>query len=195
MMTLSWFHEPPRAFGVSASTVTGPPSAGTFFRCPSAKNPRDFASADQNGNEPPSVPSNFLAVKSLKRCTQIASLSLFERAQKATAEPSGAIAGGPEKSPVKSNPVSVGGGRYERSVCSGVGERSVSHNTAPSKSAANPAHSPRSSHFAFEEPGAARAGASLAPEPLVAIQRSSRPISAALCQRASGSFARHPCKT
>src|ERR1700731_4805372 len=104
MMTLSWFQDPPRGLGVSARTVTGPPAAGTFFKWPSAKKPTNFPSADQKGKEAPSVPSSFLAARPLRNCTQIESRSFWLRAQNATPVPSGVIAGGPEKSPVKSKP-------------------------------------------------------------------------------------------
>src|SRR5713101_5101968 len=120
---LSWFQDPPRAFGASASTVTGPPDAETFFRWPSAKKPTNLPSADQNGNEAPSVPSSFFAVSSLRDRTQIESRSFGVRAQNATAAPSGEITGGPEKSPVKSNPVSVGGIKKDRSDGAGSGAR------------------------------------------------------------------------
>src|SRR5580692_5073052 len=112
-MTLSWFHDPPRGLGASARIVTGPPVAGTFLRWPSAKNPRNFPSADQKGNEEFSVPSSFFGVTSLRYCTQM-DRSFWERAQKATAAPSARITGGPEKSPVKSKFISAGGGRNER---------------------------------------------------------------------------------
>src|SRR5256885_13972327 len=110
-MTLSWFHDPPRGLGVSVRTVTGPPAAGTFFKWPSAKKPRNFPSADQKGKMAPSVPSSFLGFGSLRDCTQIESRSFWLRAQYATAMPSAEITGGPEKSPVKSNPMSAGGGK------------------------------------------------------------------------------------
>src|SRR3981189_3250459 len=101
MMTLSWFQEPPRGLGVSARTVTGPPVAGTFFKWPSAKKPTNFPSADQKGKEAPSVPSSFLAARSLRNCTQIESRSFWLRAQNATAAPSGGSVDGPENAPVR----------------------------------------------------------------------------------------------
>src|SRR5437870_9828096 len=101
MMTLSWFHDPPRALDASANTETGPPDAEIFLRCPSAKNPTDFPSGDQKGNAAPSVPSSLFAASSFSDCTQSASRSFGLRAQYTMALPSGAIAGGPEKSPVK----------------------------------------------------------------------------------------------
>src|SRR5258706_1607366 len=110
-MTLSCFHDPPRGLGDSARTVTGPPAAATFFRCPSAKNPTNFPSKDQKGKEAPSVPSSFRGVRSLRDCTQSKSLSFWLRAENAIAVPSAAITGGPEKSPVKSKPTPGGGGR------------------------------------------------------------------------------------
>src|SRR6202162_423222 len=48
-ITPSRFHVPPRPDGASDSACTGPPSRSSFFSFPSAKNPRDFPSADQNG--------------------------------------------------------------------------------------------------------------------------------------------------
>src|SRR5881394_4138484 len=106
MITLSWFHEPPRAFGASASSETGPPDAEIFFKCPSAKNPMDFPSGDQKGNAAPSVPSSFFARRSLRDCTHRESRSLGLRAQYTIVVPSDVIAGGPEKSPVKSKFIS-----------------------------------------------------------------------------------------
>src|SRR5258706_16296594 len=111
MITLSWFQDPPRGFGVSARMVTGPPAAGTFFKWPSAKKPTNFPSADQKGKESPSVPSSFRAAMSPRNCTQIESRSFWLGGQNATAAPADAIVGGPEKSPVKSKPTSAGGGK------------------------------------------------------------------------------------
>src|SRR6185369_8239983 len=102
MITLSRFHVPPRGFGASARIVTGPPAEGIFFIRPPAKNPIDFPSYDQKGNDAPSVPSSFRALNSLNDCTQMEFRSFGVRAQKAIVAPSGDIAGGPEKSPVKS---------------------------------------------------------------------------------------------
>src|ERR1700712_3052151 len=114
MITLSWLHEPPRGLGASARTVIGPPDASTFLSRPSAKNPRNFPSADQKGNEAPSVPSIFFAVRSLSDCTQMELRSFWLRMQNATRVPSAVIAGGPEKSPVKSKLISTGGGKNDR---------------------------------------------------------------------------------
>src|ERR1700730_8234889 len=175
MMTLSWFQEPPRGLGVSARTVTGPPAAGTFFRWPSAKKPTNFPSADQKGKEAPSVPSSFLAARSLRNCTQIESRSFWLRAQNATAVPSGVIAGGPEKSPVKSKPTSAGGGKYDRSVRAGACSRRVDQTRAASSVAATAAHSRRSRQRRRSLTG----GAGLTPEPLLAIQGTSRATPAA----------------
>src|ERR1039458_533631 len=191
MITLSWFQDPPLGLGASASTVNGPPDAATFFRWPSAKKPRNFASADQKGNEAPSVPSSFLAARSLKECTQIESFSFGPRAQNATAVPSGEIAGGPEKSPVKSKPVSAGGGRYDRSASAGARSRKFDQTSPASSAATTAAHSRRSRNRRRRLPG----GAVLMLEPPLAIQRNSRAMSAAFCQRDSGSFARQSWTT
>src|SRR5579864_1698032 len=184
MMMLSSFQDPPRALGASASTVTGPPAAETFFRWPSAKKPMNLPSADQNGNEAPSVPSSFLAVSSLRDRTQIESRSFGVRAQNATAVPSGEITGGPEKSPVKSNPVSTGGIRKDRIDRAGSGSRKFDQTSSASKATITATQRRRSRHQRRTEIG----GAVLTAEPLVATQRNSRPISAALCHRNSGSF-------
>src|ERR1700674_3745394 len=195
MMTLSWFHDPPRGLAVSARTVTGPPAAGTFFKWPSAKKATNFPSADQKGKEAPSVPSSFLAARSLRNCTQIESRSFWLRAQNATAVPSGVIAGGPEKSPVKSKPTSAGGGKYDRTVragaCSRRFDQTFVQTTAASSTTATAAHSRRSRKRRRRLTG----GAWLMPEPLLAIQRNSRATSAAFCQRDSGSFARQSWTT
>src|ERR1019366_6357914 len=158
MITLSWFQDPPLGLGASASTVNGPPDAATFFRWPSAKKPRNFASADQKGNEAPSVPSSFLAARSLKECTQIESFSFGPQAQNATAVPP------PRK--------------FDQ--------------TSPASSAATTAaHSRRSRNRRRRLPG----GAVLMLEPPLAIQRNSRAMSAAFCQRDSGSFSRQSWTT
>src|SRR5882757_7972021 len=88
MMTLSWFQLPPRALGASARTVTGPPDPATFFKWPSAKNPMDLLSADQNGNEAPLLPSILLATSSLRACTHKKVPSFGFRAENAMADPS-----------------------------------------------------------------------------------------------------------
>src|SRR5258708_1250894 len=185
MMTLSWFHDPPRGLGESARTVTRPPAAGTFFRCPSAKNPRKLPSADQKGKEAPSVPSSFRGVRSPRVCPQIESRSFWLRAQKAIAIPSAVITGGPEKSPVKSKPAPGGGGRYERKVRTGSRPRRPSHSKPASSTTIAAAKIKRS----LERLRALAGGAMLLLERLT-IQRNSRPMSAAPCQRDSGSFAR-----
>src|SRR5229473_3331237 len=177
MMTLSWFHEPPRGLGVSARTVTGPPAAGIFFRWPSAKNPKKFPSADQKGKEAPSVPSIFRGVRSLRVCTQIVSRSFWLRAQKAIAVPPAEMTGGPEKSPVKSKPTSGGGGRYERNVCDGSRPRRPSHSKPASSNTNAAPHIERSVTRLRPSVG----GATLTLELLLAIQRNSRAMSAALC--------------
>src|SRR5581483_7874610 len=136
-MTLFSFHVPPRGLGVSASVVTGPPAAGIFFRKPSAKNPMNWPSADQNGKDAPSVPSSFLADNSPSDCTQTESRSFWVRAQNTIAVPWELITGGPEKSPVKSKLICGGGGRNERKVRGTSRERMFDHTWAPpiSKSA------------------------------------------------------------
>jgi hypothetical protein len=55
-ITPSRLQVPPLPDGASASTVAGPPAIWTVFSLPSAKNPIDRLSGDQNGKMPPSVP-------------------------------------------------------------------------------------------------------------------------------------------
>src|SRR5579864_3419367 len=192
MITLSWFHDPPRGFGVGASTVTGPPIAATFFRCPSAKNPIHFPSADQNGNAAPSVPSIFFAVTSFKDCTQTESRSFCVRALKAIAVPSALITGGPEKSPVKSKLICAGGGKNDRNVRGSSRGRKYDHICAPTTSATTIA----SAHHQLLFWGGTSGCATLAvPAPPAAIHRNCRPTSPALCHRSSGSFAKQTCST
>src|ERR1700676_3242419 len=189
-MMLSGLQEPPLGLGASARMVTGPPVAGTFLRWPSAKNARNFPSEDQNGKEARSVPSIFFAARSLRDCTQM-NFSFSERAQKAMAVPSTRITGGPEKSPVKSKLVSAGGGRKERKTRAGSRSRKYDQPRSASKAATRAAHG----KFCSKRLRRSRVGGGAAVAPLPAIQRNSRAISAAFCQRASGSLARHSVTT
>ncbi len=104
-------------------------------------------SGDQKGKYAPSVPSSFLAVRSPRACTQTESRSFSVRAQKARAVPSGVSTGGPEKSPVKSNPMSAGGGKNDRSIGAGAGCRSPNQTTAATSTTIATAHSERSIHL------------------------------------------------
>src|SRR6266849_10004505 len=58
MIVPSGFHAPPRPLGASHSTWTCPPDTSTFLSLPSAKNPIDLPSGDQNGKDAPCVPTN-----------------------------------------------------------------------------------------------------------------------------------------
>src|SRR5712672_4340744 len=107
------------------------------------------------------------------------------------AVPSELMTGGPEKSPVKSKLICAGGGRNERKVREGSCSRRRDQSRPASSRSASEAHAICSRHF-FR---GANTGVGVIPEPLVLIQRNSRAISAALCQRDSGSFARQPCTT
>src|SRR5262245_43223452 len=86
----SRFHVPPR-FGASDSTRTDPLSRSIRFSLPSAKNPRDRLSGDQNGNEAPSVDANACGdtdrkerIHNLERPSAVTSNTIFS--------PSGEIA-------------------------------------------------------------------------------------------------------
>src|SRR5688572_16171772 len=58
-MTPSRFHAPPPPKPTpSHNSCGGPPVAGTTFSLPSAKNPIDRLSGDQNGVRAPAVPGN-----------------------------------------------------------------------------------------------------------------------------------------
>src|SRR2546425_10123344 len=100
-MTLSLLHVPPRALGAFVTIAVGPPAAGTRLTLPSEKNPICRLSADQNGNEEPSVSSRRCAVIALRGRTQI-DLIPSARATNATCGPSGGLTAGPAKSPVTS---------------------------------------------------------------------------------------------
>src|SRR5579872_5397625 len=50
------FQVPPNGKGASANVSTGPPEARTVFNFPSAKNPTEWPSGDQNGRSASSVP-------------------------------------------------------------------------------------------------------------------------------------------
>src|ERR1700722_14458989 len=105
-MVLSAPHAPPRGFGASVTEETGPPATGIILSFPSAKNPRERPSGDQNGNVAPSVPASFLGAFESRGSTQMDSRSFGPFAQNATWVPSAERTGGPEKSPSKSKAVS-----------------------------------------------------------------------------------------
>src|SRR5262245_1948774 len=109
-MTLFLPHDPPRAFCASPKMMAGPPPAGIFFNFELAKNATNLPSGDQKGNAAPSVPSSRTAVAEFNDRIQILADSFSLRATNAAWLESGEIAGGPEKSPVKSNRLSVGAG-------------------------------------------------------------------------------------
>src|SRR6266568_9405308 len=107
------------------------------------------------------------------------------------AEPSRVIAGGPEKSPVKSKPESFGGGKEERKVRVNSLPRRLNHATVASKAITAAAQIARSRVRRRGRTGKAV----VTDEPLLAIHRRPRATSAAFCQRRSGSFARQSCRT
>src|SRR5262252_8043437 len=143
---LSLLHAPPRALGASASRVTGPPAAEILRSLPLEKKAMNFPSCDQNGEEDPSVPASFSAVELSSRRTQMEFPCLPVRAANAMRVPSGESTGGPEKSPMKSNPAS-GGGIIEARITRdcGRGER-ANHSSRLSRSASPATHQARSRH-------------------------------------------------
>ena len=62
-MTLSRLQLPPRPSRGVTQDVGGPPAIRIFFSLPSAKNPMNRLSGDQNGKAPPSVPGIGLAAR------------------------------------------------------------------------------------------------------------------------------------
>src|SRR5206468_8772902 len=113
-------HEPPRALEASVTIAVGPPVAGTRLTLPSAKNPICRLSADQNGNEEPSVSSRRCAASALRGRTQI-DLIPSARATKASCVPSGERTAGPAKSPVTSRATFSGGRMTARRTGRGAG--------------------------------------------------------------------------
>src|SRR2546430_11974723 len=110
------------------------------------------------------------------------------RAEKTILAPSWEMTGGPEKSPLKLNVAFGGGVRYACTVRrTGCGRKA----SQPMRVRTRRAKASQTMRSQFLRPGCpARATAPDCDE--VAIQRSSRAISTALCQRESGSFARQP---
>ena len=89
MMLSSAPHDPPNASATSASTCTGPPATGIFFSLPSAKNPIQRLSGDQNGFWACSVPGSGRAVTWLMERIQIMGSAVDEFATNTMARPSG----------------------------------------------------------------------------------------------------------
>ena len=162
----------------------------------SAKNPRNFPSADQNGNEAPSVPSSFSGVSSVRDCTQIESRSfLVARAE----GDRGAVTGNDRRTGKIA-------GKVKAQSAPEVAEMTAM--CGPARARGNPATGWSSRSARATARGglptadgratgivAGDGGPALTPEPLLAIQRNSRATSAAFCQRASGFFARQSCTT
>src|SRR5258706_1017296 len=91
-MTLSRFHDPPRAFETSHTTMGEPPLTWSRFNLPAAKNATDRLSADQNGYDAPSVPGRGLAASELNACTNSIGGAACVGATNAIWRPSGEIA-------------------------------------------------------------------------------------------------------
>ena len=90
-ITSSRLHVPPFGFGAIASACADPPSTSIRFSAPSAKNPTDRLSGDQNGSRAFSVPGNGRAdVASSARSHNWDPPS--DAATKASLRPSGEIA-------------------------------------------------------------------------------------------------------
>src|SRR5262245_471382 len=90
------FHVPPLPLATLQMVFTGPPSAAMTFNCPSAKNPMERLSGDQNCHDPPSVPSsNFDSRLSRRRSQSLRSPTRFPRLTPNTIiRPSGEMTGG-----------------------------------------------------------------------------------------------------
>src|ERR1700722_8540215 len=82
----------PRSAPAVASTWTGPPPEGVFFSFPSAKNPTQRLSGDQNGDPGDSVPGIRWAVTSSISRIQSMDRPADVDAMKTIARPSGDIA-------------------------------------------------------------------------------------------------------
>src|SRR5437868_8005682 len=100
---------PPLPNGASQRTMAEPSSGLIFFSFPSAKNANQCPSADQNGNEAPSLPSTALALRLPSGRIQISAVPLESMATKANCVPSGEIATEPPLSPIKLSVVPSGG--------------------------------------------------------------------------------------
>src|SRR5580704_3097832 len=114
MMTPRAFQSPPRPKGASASATAGPPSSLIFFNLPSAKNPIERPSGDQNGKEAPSVPSIGSADNLLSSRTQTRASAFESTATNASFVPSVLSATDPPESPMRSNVVPAGGKMKDR---------------------------------------------------------------------------------
>jgi hypothetical protein len=185
---LSLLQEPPRALGASATITVGPPVAGMRFSFPSEKNPICRLSADQKGNEAPSVSSRRCAAIALSGCTQI-DLTPSARATKATCVPSGERVGGPAKSPVMSRETFSGGRRTARTTGCGAGA-GRSATAAPAAISASAATPQARRGLLHKRPRRAATVAAAGVEESTAMKRSCRSRSCADWKRSSGSFAR-----
>src|SRR5262249_35818429 len=67
MITPSEFHVPPRLFWALANDRGGPPSMSRRFSLPSAKNPSDRLSGDQEADDPNAAAANGRAVPESRR--------------------------------------------------------------------------------------------------------------------------------
>ena len=82
-------HAPPRGSGTPVISNAGPPTALTLLSFPSAKNPTDKLSGDQNGRSAPSVPGIACAVPVSKRRSHSMGRAPVPAAVKTIERPSG----------------------------------------------------------------------------------------------------------
>src|SRR5262245_33739763 len=189
-MTPSLLHVPPRLSLTTASLKTGPPLASIFLSARSAKNPMYRPSGDQKGRSAASVPAGGRAVESDRLRPQRRLRPAPLQDENTTRVPSGEISTGPALMRVEiSSP--PGGGRIEERM-TGIGGGACRASRAPRPATAR-ARTPAITQDtrSFRRRAAITGAATPVWDPDSAIQRSSLPRSRALCQRSSGSLARH----
>ena len=189
-MVPSAFQVPPLPVGASQISDGRPPSDETVLSLPPAKKPKARLSADQNGKVAPSVPTNARARRSFNGLTQSKTDPCPPAAEKASSLPFGESTGGPAKSPVKMRWVPSSAAMSERTAFAELESPRkwiVAATAEAISTTAAVAHTHRS-RFTRLLPDDA---ATPACDPLSEIHFSSVARSLALCQRSSGSFARH----
>src|ERR1700676_320853 len=178
------FQLPPVGKGASQSVTTGPPVAWTVFNLPSAKNPIDRPSADQNGSCAPSVPARGCAEGESKGRDHSKLLPCASTRTSSRIRPSGETFGKPTN-------CAPGGGVTEEIS---KGGRKL---TCPRKAASTARSTTTLTATAAQATLSrllrlvtAKAGAPVC-EPLSTTQFNSLLRSLELCQRSSRSLAKH----
>ncbi len=179
----SRFQEPPNPLPLSQIVRTGPPPALVRFNFPSEKNAMSCPSGDHIGYRAQSVPGRRRISRESRDRVQIEKVPPTSLKLRRTWRPFGARA-------IVSAKICPGGGAIEKRTSSGgLAERRTAKIPAAPNRAASAAVAQAIRSRLRRRDVTATGGATPAVEPS-AIQRSSRRMSAALCQRSSGSFAR-----